>query len=147
MQKILLVAEGTAGVRSAVSLLRSMNTAPGSTVMVRVDLAGGASGKETPVRGSAGTMDRCRRAAGAPGGMVRTLGRGDDPSREILKIAREEGVDLIIIGRGRSIGFRRFFSRDVTKEVELHATVPVLVGRTGDGKKSILNGWRGKNAA
>lgn len=149
MQKILLVVDGTAGAESALSILSSMNRTPGSAVLVRVVPSGGASPEGTADREAAGIMGRCRRAVESGGTMttVKTLGRGGDPSREILKIAREERVDLIIMGRGRGNGFRRFFSRDLTKEVETHATVPVLVRRTSGGKKSISYGWRGTYAA
>lgn len=149
MQKILLVVDGTAGAESALSILRSMNKAPGSAVLVRVDPPGGVSQGEAPDREVGGFMGRYRRAVEGGGTVatVQTLGRSGDPSWEILKIAREEHVDLIIMGRGRGNGLRRLFTRDVTKEVETHAIVPVLVGRTSDGKKSISDGWRGKNAA
>ena len=149
MQKILLVVDGTAGAESALSILRSMNKTPGSAVLVRVVPSGGASRGEAADHEAAGIMGRCRRAveSGGTTTTVKTLGRSGDPSREILKIAREERVDLIIMGRGRGNGFRRFFSRDLAKEVETHAAVPVLVGRTSDGKKSISYGWRGTYAA
>ena len=149
MQKVLLLVDGTAGTESALSILRSMNKAPGSAVLVRVDPPGGSIKEKAPDREAAGIMGRCWCAVenGGTAATVKTLGQSGDPSQEILKIAREERVDLIIMGRGRENGFRRFFTRDLTKEVQTHATVPVLVGRISDGKKSISVGWRGKNAA
>jgi nucleotide-binding universal stress UspA family protein len=149
MQKILLVVDGTAGAESALSVLRSMNKVPGSTVLVRVGPPGGVSQGEAPDREVGGFMGRYRRAVenGGTAATVKTLGQSGDPSREILKIAREERVDLIIMGSGRGNWFRRLFARDMTKEVETHAAVPVLVGRTSGGNKSISYGWRGTYAA
>ncbi len=147
MKKILLVVDGTADAGSAVPILRSMNTAPGSTVLlVRLAPSRGVFQEE---REAAGFMGRYLRTVenGGTEAAVKTLGRSDDPSREILKIAREERVDLIIMGSGHGNWFRRLFARDMTKEVEMHSAVPVLVGRTSGGKKSISYGWRGTYAA
>ncbi len=62
---------------------------------------------------------------------VTTRMRTGSPSIEILKAAREEGVDLIIMGHSRRSQLQRLISGNVTKEVERNASVPVLVSITG----------------
>lgn len=130
MQKILMVTEGAAGADSAFCILRTMIKTPDSAVVVRVNSAPGRSGADSAETGDEGIVGRCRSALAQSGSVKeRALERNGDPSREILRVAREERVDLIIIGRERGRGIRRFFAPDMMKEVERYASVPVLVGR------------------
>jgi universal stress protein A len=78
---------------------------------------------------------------------VKALVRDGVPSEEILKAAREEAADLIIMGRSGKSAFQRLVAGCVTKEVERAATVPVLVAKTGGCEKSITSGWRGESYA
>jgi nucleotide-binding universal stress UspA family protein len=69
------------------------------------------------------------------------------PSEEILKVAQEEKVDLIIMGCNGKTGLQRLVTGCATKEVERSATVPVLVAKTAGCAKSIEYGWREAYAA
>ncbi len=60
---------------------------------------------------------------------LKTLKREGVPSEEILKVAEEEGVELMILGQSGRRGFDRFITGKVAKYVENHAKVPVLVAR------------------
>jgi len=60
---------------------------------------------------------------------VRTMVRQGIPAEEILKVAEQENVDLIIVGDNGKKGLVRLITGCVSKDVEKHATVPVLVGK------------------
>lgn len=77
---------------------------------------------------------------------VRTLVREGVPADEILKVAAEENVDLIVLGRNGSAGLDRLISGSVTKEVARGARVPVLVAKNeGCGEAALA--WREAYAA
>jgi nucleotide-binding universal stress UspA family protein len=59
---------------------------------------------------------------------VVALGRTGHVAEEILKTAREERVELIVIGNTRS-RVAKLMMGDVAKEVANHAEVPVLLAR------------------
>jgi len=61
---------------------------------------------------------------------VRTIIREGIPADEIVKVAEEQNVDLIIVGDNGKKGLLRLITGCVSKEVEKNATVPVLVGKT-----------------
>jgi nucleotide-binding universal stress UspA family protein len=61
---------------------------------------------------------------------VRTIIREGIPGDEILKVAEEENVDLIIVGDNGKRGLVRLITGCVSKDVEKNATVPVLVGKS-----------------
>ncbi len=60
---------------------------------------------------------------------VRTVVREGIPSDEILKVAKEEGVELIILGYSGRKGVNRFISGSVAEEIGENAKVPVLVAK------------------
>jgi nucleotide-binding universal stress UspA family protein len=60
---------------------------------------------------------------------VKTMVRDGVPSEEILKVAQEEGVDLIITGYNGKTLMQRLISGSVSKDVEKGAPVPVLVAK------------------
>jgi nucleotide-binding universal stress UspA family protein len=60
---------------------------------------------------------------------VRPVRREGIPSEEILKVAEEEGADLIILGQSGRRGFDRFITGRVAKHVEKNAKVPVMVAQ------------------
>lgn len=77
---------------------------------------------------------------------IRTMVRVGVPSEEILEVAAEEKVDLIVLGSNGTRGLDRLISGSVTKDVERGARVPVLVAKNdafGDGAL----GWREAYAA
>ena len=61
---------------------------------------------------------------------VRTILREGIPADEIIKVAEEQNVDLIIVGDNGKKCLLRLITGCVSKEVEKNATVPVLVGKT-----------------
>jgi nucleotide-binding universal stress UspA family protein len=66
------------------------------------------------------------------------------PAREIVRVAREQEADLIMLGsRGRR-GLRRFWRRTVTDKVMRKAMVPVIAVQTHDGN---LGGAAGDSGA
>lgn len=66
---------------------------------------------------------------------VKTVIRDGIPAEEILKVAEEEGVDLIVTGFNEKQGIHRLITGCVSKEVERNATVPVLVARDTTDEK------------
>lgn len=66
---------------------------------------------------------------------VRTILREGIPGDEIIKVAEEENVDLIIVGDNGKRGLVRLITGCVSKEVEKNATVPVLVGKSDTNAK------------
>ncbi len=59
---------------------------------------------------------------------IKTLAKTGHVAEEILKTAREQGAELIIIGNTRGL-VAKLMMGDVTKEVAHHAEVPVLLAR------------------
>ena len=60
---------------------------------------------------------------------IKTVRRDGIPSEEILKVAKDEGVELIILGQSGRRGIDRFITGTVAQYVEKHTTVPVLVAK------------------
>ncbi|HSB30213.1 MAG TPA: universal stress protein [Candidatus Sulfobium mesophilum] len=60
---------------------------------------------------------------------IKKVSKEGIPADEILKVAEEEGADLIIVGNKRKKGFSRFVSGNFTDEVQKLSKVPVLVAR------------------
>ncbi len=67
---------------------------------------------------------------------VRTILREGIPAEEIIKVAEEQNVDLIIVGDNGKKGLLRLITGCVSKEVEKNAAVPVLVGKTDASAKA-----------
>ena len=60
---------------------------------------------------------------------VRTATKDGHPADEILKFAKQEDVELIILGYSGRTGLNRLIAGSVAKEVEKKAEVPVLVAK------------------
>ena len=60
---------------------------------------------------------------------VVTKVRAGHPCDEILKVATEENVDLILIGNSERKGFSRVIAGSVAREVQNHTKIPVLVAK------------------
>ena len=58
---------------------------------------------------------------------IRTIIREGIPADEILKVAEEEKVDLIVVGSNGKKGLNRLITGCVSNAVERNATVPVIV--------------------
>lgn len=170
MGKILMAVDGTACSTSVLSVYRTMAREPDSVILVYVQRPEGKSmttgdlrepgpkalrnlpqdpeNKEVWDRKAEKVLDFCRQEIENIGPVdVKALVRDGVPSEEILKAARAEAVDLIIMGRSGKSAFQRLIVGCVTKEVERAATVPVLVAKTGGREKSITYGWRGESYA
>jgi nucleotide-binding universal stress UspA family protein len=62
---------------------------------------------------------------------IRTIIRAGNVHEEILKVAEEEKVDMIILGCNGKTGLDRLLSGCVTRDVERRASVPVIVAKAG----------------
>ena len=60
---------------------------------------------------------------------VKTLSRVGIPAEEILRVCKEEGVDLLLLGDSRRKGIDRLVSGNVTEDVKRNAKVQVLVAK------------------
>ncbi len=60
---------------------------------------------------------------------VSAIVRDGNPVEEILKVAREEGVDMILVGYSKQSGLHRLISGSVGKEVGKRADIPVLLAK------------------
>lgn len=60
---------------------------------------------------------------------IRTICRDGIPSEEILKVAEEEGVDLILVGCNERRGLSRLISGCVSRELEQKSPVPLIVAK------------------
>lgn len=60
---------------------------------------------------------------------IKTVLRDGRPSDEILKVAEEEGVELIILGYNAKNGLSRLITGSVAGEIEKRANVPVLLAK------------------
>lgn len=63
-------------------------------------------------------------------GEIETVTRDGIPAEEILKVADEEGVDLIILGHYSNKGLNRVIAGSVAKDVQENAKVNVLVANS-----------------
>jgi nucleotide-binding universal stress UspA family protein len=68
-------------------------------------------------------------AEGRGGGRVRARTLAGDPAVEIARLARDEDVDVIVVGTHGRTGVRRFLLGSVAERVVRLAPVPVLVLR------------------
>lgn len=64
---------------------------------------------------------------------VKTVARFGIPSEEILKVAEEEGAELIIMGFSNRKGLDRLIAGRVSKDIEKSARVPVMLARHPEG--------------
>ncbi len=152
MKKVLIAVDETEGSRSVLSVFRNMVRPPETVVLVHVqqlegkslmiDMLGeaemstlqeslkGTEYKEKLDRTSEKILNFYRKELDN-GGLVnvKTVVRTGVPSDEIMKVAQEEGVDLIITGYNGTTLMQRLISGSVSKEIEKNAPVPVLVAK------------------
>ena len=60
---------------------------------------------------------------------ITTLIRAGKPADEILKVADEESVDLILLGSNGLKGINRLFTGSIDADIEKRSKVPVLVAK------------------
>lgn len=165
MEKVLIAVDGTPGSRAAITAFRDLVRKPRTVVLVTVErLEGdslvidmlGEAELETLRRSLKDTehkeaLDRRAQLLLAQyawelqsGGVnVRKVMRDGPPAEEILKVAREESVDLIITGHSCKNFFTRLLKGSLSREIRKNKTVPVLVARNGTcGERSSGRGTR-----
>jgi nucleotide-binding universal stress UspA family protein len=152
MKKVLIAVDETEGSKAVLSVFRNMVRPPESVVLVHVQqLAGksmiidmlgeaemstlreslkGTEHKEALDQRSQKILNFYKKELDN-GGLIRvkTVVRDGVPSEEIMKVAQEEGVDLIITGYNGKTLMQRLISGSVSKDVEKNAPVPVLVAK------------------
>lgn len=77
---------------------------------------------------------------------IKTVVREGHPSEEILKVAEEENVDLIIVGCGGKTRLQRLVTGCASRDVERNAKVPVLIAK-GNGCGEHAHSWSGREEA
>ncbi|GAB4389373.1 MAG: universal stress protein [Thermodesulfovibrionales bacterium] len=163
MKKVLLAVDETKGSKSVLSVFRESVRTPEEVILVHVEQFEGKS-LMTDMLGDAemetlreslretdhkGRLDRKAgrilayykkelEESGAPA--VKAVLREGRPADEILKVAREEEVDLIVMGCNGKTGLSKLISGCTTKDVEKNSPVPVLVAKTCGCEK--VFGWR-----
>jgi nucleotide-binding universal stress UspA family protein len=170
MRKVLMAVDETAGSKSVLSVYKTMVREPESVILVHVQRLEGKSmmidmlseselktlkesiqgteHKEELDRKSEKIMSFYKMELGNGSSVkVKALVKEGIPSVEILKVAQEEKVDLIIMGCNGKTWLQRLVAGCATKEVERAATVPVLVAKAAECEKSIEHGWREAYAA
>ena len=170
MKKVLMAVDETEGSKSVLSVYKAMVQEPEDVILVHVqqlerksfmndmfsepnlkdmnESTRDAEFKEQLDRKSKNITNFYKRELENSGSVkVKALVREGIPSEEILKVASDEKVDLIIMARHGIAGLRRFFAGHVTKEVERSATVPVLVAKTSGHENFLQYGWRKTYAA
>ena len=152
MKKVLIAVDETEGSKAALSVFHNMVRPPESVVLIHVQQLEGKSlmigmlgeaelstlreslkgteHKEALDRKSEKILNYYRKEL-ENGGLVsvKTVVRDGIPSEEILKVAQDEGVDLIITGYNGKTVMQRLLSGSVSKDMEKNAPVPVLVAK------------------
>jgi len=152
MKKVLIAVDETEGSKAVLSVFQNMVRPPESVVLVHVqqlegksmmiDMLGeaeldtlreslkGTEYKEALDRKSEKILNFYRKEL-ENGGLVsvKTVVRSGITSEEILKIAQEEGVDLIVTGYNGKSFMQRMVTGSISKDIEKNAPVPVLVAK------------------
>jgi nucleotide-binding universal stress UspA family protein len=152
MKKVLIAVDETEGSKAVLSVFQNMVRPPESVVLVHVqqlegksmmiDMLGeaelntlrealkGTDYKESLDRKSERILNFYRKEL-ENGGLVsvKTIIRDGITSEEILKVAQEEGVDLIVTGYNGKTFMQRMVTGSISKDIEKHAPVPVLVAK------------------
>jgi len=152
MKKVLIAVDETEGSKAVLSVFRNMVRPPESVVLIHVqqlegrsmmiDMLGeaemstlreslrGSEHKEMLDRQSQKILGYYKKELDN-GGLVnvKTVVRDGVTSEEIMKVAQEEGVDLIITGYTGKTTMQRLISGSVSKDIEKNAPVPVLVAK------------------
>ena len=152
MKKVLIAVDETEGSKAVLSVFQNMVRPPESVVLVHVQQIEGKSmmidmlpeselntlreairgteHKEILDRKSERILNFYRKEL-ENGGLVsvKTVVRDGIPSEEIMKVAQEEVVDLIITGYSEKGFLQRVVTGCVSRDIEKKAPVPVLVAK------------------
>jgi len=158
MKKVLIAVDETESSKSVLSVFHNMVRPPETVVLVHVqrlegksmmiDMLGeaemstlrdslkGTEHKEALDRQSQKILSYYKKEIDN-GGLVsvKTVVRDGVPSEEIMKVAQEEGADLIITGCGGKTVMQRLVSGCVSSDLEKNAPVPVLVAKDAAEEK------------
>ena len=158
MKKILVAVDDSKGSKSVLSVFKNLVRPPEKVILLHVerllggslmiDMLGeaelstlreslkGTEYKEELDRKAENILSYYRKELEKSGLIsVKTVIRDGIPAEEILKVAEEEGVDLIVTGFNEKQGIHRLITGCVSKDVERNANVPVLVAKdTADEK-------------
>ncbi len=168
MRKVLVAVDSTRDSKAILSTLRDFVSAPESIVLLHVEQLEGNSVMTSMLSDSEiatlkeslkdteykEALDRKAERILAyykkeceDGGStnVRTIVREGHPSEEILKVAVEEGADLIIVGCSGKSRLQRFVTGCASKDIEKRAKVPVLIAK-GNGCGKHASDWSGREA-
>jgi len=152
MKKVLVAVDDTKGSKAVFSVFHNLVRPPEEVVLLHVerlegkslmiDMLGEAelSTLKESLKGTEYKENLDRKAAQIltyykkeleSGGLIsiKTIIREGIPADEILKVAEEENVDLIIVGDSGQKGIARFITGRISKEVESNSSVPVLLGK------------------
>jgi len=159
MKKILIAVDDTNGSSSVLSAFSNLLRPPEEVILLHVvrlegrslmtDMLGeaelstlreslkGSEYREELDRKARSILDYYRKEL-EDGGLIRirTIIREGIPADEILKVAEEEEVDLVITGSNGKKGLLKFITGCVSKNVERNAKVPVLVGKPERNEKA-----------
>jgi universal stress protein A len=158
MKKVLIAVDDTKGSKAVLSVFRNLVRPPEEVLLLHVerlegkslmiDMLGEAelSTLKEQLKGTEYKEELDRKAQEVlnyykreleDGGLisVRTILREGIPAEEITKVAEEENVDLIITGSNGKRGLTRLISGCVSKEVEKHAAVPVIIAKSDGSEK------------
>jgi nucleotide-binding universal stress UspA family protein len=153
MEKVLIAVDGSKGSRATIPAFQNLIRKPRTVVLVTVqrlmgdslvvDMIGDAE-MQTLRESLEGTEHKEALDSKAElilahyawellndGVAVKKVIRAGPPAEEILKVAREEGVDLIITGQGCKNFFTRLIRGSVNGEIRKNGLVPVLIARDG----------------
>ncbi|HUO77111.1 MAG TPA: universal stress protein, partial [Thermodesulfovibrionales bacterium] len=152
MKKVLVVVDDTKGSKAVLSVFKNLVRPPQEVLLLHVqrlegkslmiDMLGdaelstlreslkGTEYKEKLDRESEQILKYYKREF-EDGGLisVRTLVRDGIAADEILKVAEDEKVDLIVTGANGNKGMLRLVAGCVPSEVERRSKIPVLVGK------------------
>jgi nucleotide-binding universal stress UspA family protein len=152
MEKILVAVDNTKGSKYVLSVFNNLVMPPEEVILLHVERLEGRSlmidmlgeaelstlredlkdteHKKALDRKAEKILGYCRRKLEDSGlTSVKTLIRDGIPAEEILKVAKKENVELIILGCSEGKGLNRFISGSVARDVEKKAKVPVLVAK------------------
>lgn len=152
MKKILVAVDDTKGSKALLSVFKNLVRPPESVILLHVerlegrslmiDMLGEAelSTLKESLKGTDYKEKLDRKAEKIlnfykkeleNGGLVsiKTMIREGIPAEEILKVAEEEGVEMIIMGCNGKKGLNRLITGCVSKDVERSSSIPVLVAK------------------
>ena len=168
MKKVLVAVDNPNDANGVLSLFRELVSTPEEVVLLHVeqlegnslmtsmlsdseistlkDAVKGTEHKEALDRNAEKVLTFCKKKLLNNGlSSISLVVREGNPSEEILRVADEEHVDLIIVGCSGKSRLRRYITGCASSEVEKKAKVPVLIAK-GNGCGKHAHVWNGREA-